>query len=209
MADERDPPADLDDRDALEGWGADWKAPPSLRKETVRAARERGLLKGMTMNSRRLWFAAAAIAAFLVGYGLGGRSAGRPEVIMESSKSEAPPAAAAGPQYALMLFENNSYQTPAGEAEMEARIGEYTNWARTIAEAGRFITGEKLSDEGRWCRIEGGAMAVATPAIDPARGALAGYFVVGAGSFDEAMELAKGCPHLKYGGSVEIRRIET
>ena len=33
---------------------------------------------------------------------------------------------------------------------------------------------------------------------------LTGYSVLSAGSLDEATEKAKGCPHLKAGGSVEV-----
>jgi hypothetical protein len=43
---------------------------------------------------------------------------------------------------------------------------------------------------------------------DSARGVLAGYFIIGAASLEEARSIARDCPHLKYGGSVEIRRIE-
>lgn len=212
MADDEDLPEE-DVRDMLKTWGADWKAPASLRTGTLEAARRRGLVGGTQMKFRTLWLSAAAIALFVAGYGIGGRSAGRAEETMNSTQpkttAETTVPTGGGAQYAFLLFENDAYQAPAGEAAMKERVGEYSGWARGIAETGRFITGEKLSDEGRWCRIDGGALSVGVPAADPGRGVLAGYFVVGAKSFDEALTLANSCPHLKYGGSVEIRRIET
>ena len=38
---------------------------------------------------------------------------------------------------------------------------------------------------------------------------LGGYAIVKAGSFDEAADLAKGCPVFGYGGNVEVREIMT
>ncbi len=34
-----------------------------------------------------------------------------------------------------------------------------------------------------------------------------GYLIVKAGSLDEAVELAKACPNIMYGGSVEVRSV--
>lgn len=92
---------------------------------------------------------------------------------------------------------------------MMTRIGEYTGWARSLGESGRFVTGDKLADDGKFCRFENGALATEGPLAETSRGMLAGYFVNGTASLDEALEVARGCPHLKYGGSVEIRRLET
>lgn len=153
--------------------------------------------------------AAVALVTFLADYGIGGRSAGGREELVEEKKADVAPVAAAVSQFTLLLFENDRYEVPGDDAAMTARVQEYGGWARSIAETGRFVSGEKLSDEGCWCRMEAGAMTVAKPIADAGRGVLAGYFVIGAADFDEALKLANTCPHLKYGGSVEIRRIET
>jgi hypothetical protein len=34
-----------------------------------------------------------------------------------------------------------------------------------------------------------------------------GYLIVKANSLDEAMQIAKGCPNLLYGGKVEVREV--
>ncbi len=36
---------------------------------------------------------------------------------------------------------------------------------------------------------------------------LSGYFLITASGQDEALEIAANCPHLEYGGTIEIRRI--
>lgn len=50
-------------------------------------------------------------------------------------------------------------------------------------------------------------MEAAAPVLDPERGKLAGYFVIGAADYEDAAAVTTGCPRLRYGGSVEIRRI--
>jgi hypothetical protein len=37
--------------------------------------------------------------------------------------------------------------------------------------------------------------------------AIGGYAIVKAKSFEEAADLAKGCPVLAYGGNVEVREV--
>lgn len=150
------------------------------------------------------WAAAAAILAFVVGLGVGRRpgAAARPK---EPSLVTTP---ATQTQFALMLFESSDYQAPAAGSGMTDRVSDYSRWARGIAESGRRITGEKLADDGRWCRMDAGQLVTQAPVQDPIRGALVGYFVLDAASLDEALEIARTCPHLKYGGSAEVRAIE-
>jgi len=217
MTDERRPGSEESEPTSLETWGSEWTAPPGLRRETLEAARRRGLVRGGSMSGRGFWMgvaAAAAVVMFVVGFGLGSR---RPAATGEGTMTNANPASApagstagayAGPKFALFLFEDSNYRNaPAGE--MMTRVREYGGWARGLAESGRFVDGEKLADDGRFCRIDGGTFAAAGPQSDAKRGALTGYFVIGAANLDEAMEVAKGCPHLKYGGTLEIRQLET
>jgi hypothetical protein len=216
MTDDRRPGTDEPEPASLGVWGSNWVAPPELRQATLNAARERGLVKGDRMSGRGFWMgtvAAAAAVMFVVGFGLGSRQSGRTggDTMTNSTTASAPaatPAVAAGQKYALFLFEDANYQTPA-EGQMMDRVREYGGWARGLAESGRFVDGEKLGDDGRYCRMENGTLTAAGPQSDARRGALTGYFVIGAASLDEAQELAKSCPHLKYGGTLEIRLLET
>lgn len=215
MTDEREPGAE-DPVATLEAWSSTASAPPWLRQATLNAARERGLVKGGVMSRRGFWMGAVATAAavmFVAGYGLGSRANVRTgeDTVKDtrtSSSATAAPETSTGPKYALFLFEDASYQVPA-EGQLMNRVREYGGWAREIAGSGRYVTGEKLADDGRFCRLEQGTLTAAGPQADAKRGVLAGYFVIGASSLDEAMEVAKSCPHLKYGGTVEIRQLES
>ena len=223
MNDESRPGNEAPDPQPLTAWGSGRTVPPALRAATLRAARERGLVKGGFMTGRAFGVGVAAAAAaliFVAGFGLGARQSGKeggtvnektavteaakPADVKETTALEG----STQPKFALFLFEDARYQSPDA-AHLTERIGEYSAWARSIGEKGRYVTGEKLADDGRFCRVENGALIAAGPQSDAGRGVLAGYFVVGAENLDEAMAIAKTCPHLKYGGTVEIRRLET
>lgn len=112
-------------------------------------------------------------------------------------------------RYALLLFESGEYRPAATADAQKERVREYGAWIRAKGENGRFVDGEKLAKDGRWCRVRSGEVEVLDPVTDGVRGVLAGYFIVGASSYDEAVGLARDCPHLRYGGTVEVRRIES
>jgi hypothetical protein len=218
MTDDIDEPPTPDERDALSRYGQDATPPPALREAVLAAARHHGLVKEPIMSRRINWMvaAAAAIAAFAGGIGLGSARTDNPkEKVVTPENVNAPqpttpgPADDAAPRFALFLLEDARYQQPRGESALMDRIHEYGGWARSLKQTGRFVTGEKLSDEGRLCRKDNGAIAVTTGVSRGAEGALAGYFLIGAKSFEEALTIADGCPHLKYGGTVEVRRIES
>ncbi len=162
------------------------EAPPAaLERATVARLRERGLLAGRRRSrSRWLLAAAAGIALFCAG------------VLVGHRRPEAPSSAAEGPRFVLFLYDAPS-EPELTDAQMQERVSEYRNWAIGLRESGADIRGEKLKTGGR--RL-GSASAGEAP--------LGGYFIVSAKDWSAAMEIARSCPHLKHGGTVEVREIE-
>ena len=68
---------------------------------------------------------------------------------------------------------------------------------------GRFVAGEKLEDGGRVVSSSGES---AVPAPD-SQGGVAGYFVFGAKSLEDAVAIARSCPHVKHGGRITVRAV--
>ena len=158
--------------------------PASLENATVERLRARGWIGGR--NSRGiLWLAAAAAAIGLFAAGL----------YLGSRRPEAP--ATVVPRYVLFLYDAPD-EAALSPAEMGQRVDEYRNWARAVREGGADIQGEKLGSEAR--RLGPGAGA--------AGGTLGGYFVVSARDEEAALAIARSCPHLKHGGTIEVRPIE-
>lgn len=187
-------------REVLRSWGRDWQPPESLRERTVRAVTDEGRPGAIAPRRARrfgafAWAAAVAAVAFVVGVGIGQRQV-RP----------VPPQAQ---RYMLLLFESDEYRVPRDEEELRQRESEYVAWARRLADGGRFVDGEELSQAGWRYGLDSGRLTRLPPADDPMVGVLAGYFVVGAASEDDAVALLEDCPHLAYGGTVEVRMIES
>ena len=56
---------------------------------------------------------------------------------------------------------------------------------------------------------DGSKVAISDGPFAEAKEIIGGYFVVEAKNYDEALSLAKDCPHLELGfGSIEVREIE-
>lgn len=137
--------------------------------------------------------AAVAIVSVVLGLALG------------QKMDDVPPAAVsdAGEEFIMLLYEDETYQAPA-PGGMEARIAEYSDWARQVAATGNYVTGEKLTDDATLLLADGSRVD-AIPKSE--EGALEGYFVIRAADMNEAAEIAGTCPHLAYGGTVSLRRL--
>ena len=83
-------------------------------------------------------------------------------------------------------------QIPVTSEQMRARVAEYGAWARNLQ------GGERLTSHV-WL-LEGSRVENATPTIN-------GYFLMRASDDTDALRIARTCPHLRYGGRVELRRI--
>ena len=153
---------------------------------------------GLPSRHARIWrwsaIAAAVLVAAILGYARGTATRGQ----------EAPRAAASaaprGGTYLLLLH----VRTAAGAATRpadEARIvAEYSRWARGLSAAGKLVVAEKLADR------PAEMLGAGAPPDDGDR--IGGFFLIRAASFEEAQRIANDCPHLQYGGRVELRAIE-
>jgi hypothetical protein len=181
------------EREALAGLPREAVPPPGLEDATVTALRARGLLGGRPARRRRVVTTIAGLAAAAALFA-GGVLVGR--------RSEPPPAAATS-RFLLLLYEGPQYrQPPAGEEA--GRVREYAAWAGERAAREELVAGEKLRDAGEVVVRRDGTSS------PPVAGAerLAGYFVVRAATAGGAVEIARSCPHLRYGGSIVIREID-
>lgn len=164
--------------------------PPAGLEERVMASLS-GTPRGRRRRSLAAWgtAAAAAAVAFLAGLALGGGGG-----------------AAEGPRFVLLLEETAA--TAATGVPVERLVAEYSAWAESLAESGRLVSGEKLAPGGRTLEPSGDGVAVSPAAPLGSSRELGGYFVIAADGWEEALSVARTCPHLKYGGTIVVRRIE-
>jgi len=165
--------------------------PSSLEENIVMVLRNRNLLRphGGFATAARL---AAALVLLLTGaatgYFLG--SSGTPESTNPNQ-----------PKFALLLRE-----TVDPQENTEALVAEYSLWARKVHADGRFVMGEKLGTDGQILMKSNDRTEAQE--IDFSTENLSGFFIIQAQDYNEAMTIASGCPHLKYGGKIEVRKID-
>ena len=109
-------------------------------------------------------------------------------------------------QYLLLLRDEPGTFIRYSPEEMREIMQRYRDWRAALP--GQITGGHKLKDgEGRTLRKNAGQPAVTDGPFVESKEVLAGFFIVEADSYEQAVKLAKTCPHLDY-GSIEVRAVE-
>ena len=88
--------------------------------------------------------------------------------------------------------------------EMQKHFQQWTAWFKKLGEKGHLKDyGHPLEAGGKV--VKGKAKTVNDGPYAEAKDVVGGYSVIEAKDLDQAAELARGCPILEVGGSVEIR----
>jgi hypothetical protein len=90
--------------------------------------------------------------------------------------------------------------------QMQLYMKMYNDWVRGISARNKFVGGKGLSTEGKV--IRSGDIITDGPFAE-VKESLAGFIVVKAVDFDDAVEMARTCPILQGDNSVEVRKIVT
>ena len=112
-------------------------------------------------------------------------------------------------EYVLLLHEEPAAFADLSPAEIESVIAQYVKWREGLASEGRLAGGMKLKDEGgRWLSRENGKMRVVDGPFSEAKEVIGGLFVIKAADYAEAVEISRTCPHIEYGGRIELREVD-
>ena len=108
----------------------------------------------------------------------------------------------------MLFIRNGEEPNELSPEQIQQAIQRFSAWARKLREHGKLVAAEKLKDnEGLLLRTRNGQIVVDGPFAET-KETIGGYFIVEAGTLDEAVELTKECPALSNGGIVELREIE-
>jgi hypothetical protein len=153
------------------------KSPPaSLEEATVARLRAMGVLRKPGLVVRPLPGFLALCGSFLLGLAVWPLL---PALHPGDSR----------PQFLLLLYGDPQRR---GEEHRD----EYVAWARTLAARGQLTGDGELTGE-----VEVLSKSVPVEGIEEPLG----FFVLRASDRAEALKLSMGCPHLRYGGRVELR----
>ncbi len=113
------------------------------------------------------------------------------------------------PQYMLLLHEDPTAFAGISPEDIQKIVEKYVAWGARLRQAGLLVNSHKLTDEpGRVIRGRAGQLRITDGPFSEAREVLGGYFMITASSYDDAVERARDCPHLEYGGSIEVRQVD-
>ena len=118
------------------------------------------------------------------------------------------PAAPSTSSY-LLLFRNGGPEAHAhlSPAERGALTAQWNNWVERLSAQGALEQGKPLGLGGRVVAGPNGERVTDGPYAE-AKEVVAGYVMVRAANLDAATELAKGCPGLAIGLTVEVRPLQ-
>ena len=154
---------------------------------------------GITTIERRRWTrplmaAAGLILSAAIGYGAATMNTrSTPPIAIAKATDSAP-------QFLILLYSEPESNAERSPAQVNATIAEYAAWARSLAEAGKLVTVEKLHDDP--------GTSFGAPAAQHDSERLGGFFLIRARNLDEARRIAAECPHVRHGGRVELRAIQ-
>lgn len=110
--------------------------------------------------------------------------------------------------YFLMLYNRPDDFDHVGPEEMQAVIEKYKAWGDGLEADGRLVGSDKLvDDEGRVLSRRSGDLHITDGPFSETKEIIGGYFAIRAASYDEAVDIAKGCPHAEF-GTIEIRAVD-
>ncbi len=163
------------------------KPPAQLEKNIITQLESEGLIKKTTAMKNYLKWAASVAAAILLFMG---------GMFYEKSKAQLMVEIEPTKGYMLLLHEDASF----APGDPMAMFEEYKTWMEDTFSKGIKITGQELKEEATVVKGQ-------TEEVFPRDAATktTGYFLVEAKSYEDAVAVAKENPHIKYGGSIEVK----
>ena len=108
----------------------------------------------------------------------------------------------------LLLLHGTRLTPNMSPEEIQAITSRYKAWATKLHEAGRLAGSTKLEDRtGRVLRGQGGEMRITDGPFAETKDVVAGYFLIQAESYEDAVEWTKDSPHLDF-GTIEVRKVQ-
>lgn len=106
----------------------------------------------------------------------------------------------------LLLFRGAQWDKGLSPEELQKAMDQFMGWFEGLKEQGKCKGGQPLERQGKIVSGRNGNMVSDGPFAE-SKEAIGGYFLLQVDSLDEAVEIAKGCPTLKYGSTVEVRPV--
>lgn len=108
------------------------------------------------------------------------------------------------PQFLLLI--HDAEWAKLSPEQMQAVIQKFGGWMEKMQAAGVYHEGKKLKAEGRTVSSQNGKL-VDGPFTET-KELIGGYILIETDTIEKAVEFAKGCPSIEYGGAVQVRPLD-
>jgi hypothetical protein len=106
----------------------------------------------------------------------------------------------------MLLFRGTHWDKDLSSEEIDQVMSRWIGWFDRLTLQGKAKAGQPLANEGKIISGKKGQTLSDGPFAE-SKEAIAGYILLQVDGLDEAVEIAKECPGLDYGVSVEVRPV--
>lgn len=106
----------------------------------------------------------------------------------------------------LLLIRGTHWSNGMSPTELQHVMSDFYAWVDGLDKAGIHRGAQPLVEAGKIVAGPKG-ISVTDGVFAESKEAIAGYFRIAVGSMDEAVRIARECPILKYGATIEVRPI--
>jgi hypothetical protein len=106
----------------------------------------------------------------------------------------------------LLLFRGSNWDKGLSPEQLQKSVDQFMGWFERLKQEGKVKGGQPLEREGKIVSGKNGRVVADGPFAE-SKEAIGGYFLLQVDDLDEAVEIAKQCPILEYGSTVEVRPV--
>jgi len=107
----------------------------------------------------------------------------------------------------MLLFRGLHWDKNLSPEEIQNVMSRWIVWFDRLTQEGKAKAGQPLTEKGKIISGKKGQKVVDGPFAE-SKESIAGYILLQAATLDEAVKIAKECPGLDYGISVEVRLVD-
>jgi hypothetical protein len=106
----------------------------------------------------------------------------------------------------LLLFRGSDWDKGLSPEQLQKTVDQFMAWFERLKQQGKAMAGQPLEREGKIVSGKNGRTVADGPFAE-SKEAIGGYFLLQVADLDEAVAIARQCPVLEYGSTVEVRPI--
>ncbi len=106
----------------------------------------------------------------------------------------------------MIFFRGEHWDKGLSPEELQEVMSKVMGWCDGLQKGGRLKAGQPLGSEGRVISGQKNGTIADGPFAE-SKEAVGGYLLIEAKNLDEAVAIAKSCPTLRYGITIEVRNV--